>query len=107
MTINLDHTYPYETTPAPCRLCRHYLGQTYGGNYLNCGIHTYGPSGPDCEDMEPLSPTTPRTSRMLPHQPPRGRDPQVDPASYAMPRDGVSMFQRVIDQLLALPRMTP
>ncbi len=40
------------TRPKPCQNCRNYHGQTYGGNFLVCGMHPYGVEGEECGDWE-------------------------------------------------------
>lgn len=35
-----------------CVGCRHYHGQSYGGNLLICGMHPYGYEGETCPDWQ-------------------------------------------------------
>jgi hypothetical protein len=35
-----------------CIGCRHFHGQSYGGNLLVCGMHPYGWDGENCPDWE-------------------------------------------------------
>jgi hypothetical protein len=37
---------------ATCIGCRHYCGETYGGNTLVCAMHPYGAEGETCPDWE-------------------------------------------------------
>ncbi|MBE7381818.1 MAG: hypothetical protein F6J95_010455 [Leptolyngbya sp. SIO1E4] len=36
----------------PCIGCRHYYGQTHGGNMLVCAMYPYGPETEKCPDWE-------------------------------------------------------
>ena len=38
--------------PRPCRICKHYHGQAYGGVELVCAVHPYGYSGDSCPDRQ-------------------------------------------------------
>lgn len=38
--------------PKACNGCRHYHGQTYGGNFLVCGMHPSGVEGDECPDRD-------------------------------------------------------
>jgi hypothetical protein len=58
---DLDHTL----TPEPCRLCRHFHGRSYGGNYLACAMNPLGPTDGHCPDREQLGPDAPPTARVL------------------------------------------
>jgi hypothetical protein len=42
---------PKPQAPTICQNCRNYHGQSYGGNFMVCGIHPYG-NGEDCSDAE-------------------------------------------------------
>jgi hypothetical protein len=35
-----------------CVGCRHYHGESYGGNFLVCGMYPYGHDGPSCPDWQ-------------------------------------------------------
>lgn len=55
-------------TPEPCRLCRHFHGRSYGGNYLACAMNPLGPTDGHCPDREQLGPDAPPTASVLPMQ---------------------------------------
>ncbi len=38
--------------PKACEGCDHYHGQTYGGNFLVCGMHPYGVQDEHCPDWQ-------------------------------------------------------
>lgn len=42
----------FNTLPKPCLGCRYYHGQHYGGHYLICAIHPYGPEEKECRDRQ-------------------------------------------------------
>jgi hypothetical protein len=42
---------PQTQAPAICQSCPNYHGQSYGSNFVVCGIHPYG-NGEDCSDAE-------------------------------------------------------
>ncbi len=45
---------PILTEHPACVGCRHYHGQTYGGNLLVCAMHPYGWDDHQCPDWESL-----------------------------------------------------
>jgi hypothetical protein len=45
---------PMLTEHPSCVGCRHYHGQTYGGNLLVCAMHPYGWDGHQCPDWESI-----------------------------------------------------
>ena len=42
----------FNASPKPCLGCRYYHGQHYGGHYLICAIHPYGPEEKECRDRQ-------------------------------------------------------
>jgi hypothetical protein len=44
--------YPMIDQRPVCAGCRHYHGQSYGGNILVCGMHPYGFEGEKCPDWQ-------------------------------------------------------
>lgn len=53
VSIPLDQTLnPLVQNHPTCIGCRHYHGQTYGGNLLVCGMYPYGPEAQHCPDWQ-------------------------------------------------------
>ncbi|MGD1904507.1 MAG: hypothetical protein ACFB0C_00775 [Leptolyngbyaceae cyanobacterium] len=50
---------PWLNDHPACVGCRHYHGQTYGGNLLICAMHPYGAEEPQCPDWESTWPQPP------------------------------------------------
>jgi hypothetical protein len=50
---------PWFNNHPTCVGCRHYHGQTYGGNLLICAMHPYGADQPQCPDWESVWPQPP------------------------------------------------
>jgi hypothetical protein len=92
---DLDHTL----TPEPCRLCRHFHGRSYGGNYLACAMNPLGPTDGHCPDREQLGPDAPPTARVLPMQPIVDLREDAEAMGEA-PRRGARAL-RVLHELLA------
>jgi hypothetical protein len=44
--------YPMIDQRPGCAGCRHYHGQSYGGNFLVCGMYPYGYEGEQCPDWQ-------------------------------------------------------
>ena len=42
----------FDASPKTCLGCRYYHGQHYGGHYLICAIHPYGPKEKECGDRQ-------------------------------------------------------
>ena len=49
----LRHSFPEQ--PTPCRGCRYYHGENYGGHFLVCAVHPGGPLSNKCIDWQPNS----------------------------------------------------
>lgn len=50
--IDFDDEEEVQPVCAACMTCQHYHGRSYGGNFLNCGIHPSGWEGESCPYFE-------------------------------------------------------